>query len=133
MLNDEQKATLCTELLLKEKLSKKDALKALFTKTRGLDLNFASLDGDRTMANILSAILQPLVAGVIDKPGPLTNRRFILFSVLVILAGSAILLLVPNNKFVIFPVFALIYMIQFVYQPAMTALSQASGSWMISI
>ncbi len=55
VLNDEQKATLCTELLLKEKLSKKDALKALFTKTRGLDLNFASLDGDRTMANILSA------------------------------------------------------------------------------
>ena len=74
------------------------------------------------VANILSAILQPLVAGVIDKPGPLTNRRFILFSVLVILAGSAILLLVPNNKFVIFPVFALIYMIQFVYQPVMTAL-----------
>ena len=74
------------------------------------------------IANILSAILQPLVAGIIDKPGPLTNRRFILFSVLVILAGSVILLFVPNNKWVIFPVFALIYMIQFVYQPVMTAL-----------
>lgn len=74
------------------------------------------------IANILSAIFQPLVAGIIDKPGPLTNRRFILFSVLVILAGSVILLFVPNNKWVIFPVFALIYMIQFVYQPVMTAL-----------
>ena len=74
------------------------------------------------IANILSAILQPFVAGIIDKPGPLTNRRFILFSVLVILCGSAILLLVPENKWVIFPVFALIYMIQFVYQPVMTAL-----------
>ncbi|MBR5974934.1 MAG: MFS transporter [Clostridiales bacterium] len=74
------------------------------------------------VANILSAILQPFVAGIIDKPGPLTNRRFILFSVLVILAGSSILLLVPENKWVIFPVFALIYMIQFVYQPVMTAL-----------
>ena len=74
------------------------------------------------IANILSAILQPLVAGIIDKPGPLTNRRFILFSVLVILIGSVILLFVPNNKWVIFPVFALIYMIQFVYQPVMTAL-----------
>ena len=74
------------------------------------------------VANILSAIAQPLIAGVIDKPGPLTNRRFILFSVLVILAGSVILMFVPDNKFVIFPVFALIYMIQFAYQPVMTAL-----------
>lgn len=74
------------------------------------------------VANILSAVLQPFVAGIIDKPGPLTNRRFILFSVLVILLGSAVLLLVPGNKWVIFPVFALIYMIQFVYQPVMTAL-----------
>ena len=64
------------------------------------------------VANILSAVLQPFVAGIIDKPGPLTNRRFILFSVLVILLGSAVLLLVPGNKWVIFPVFALIYMNQ---------------------
>lgn len=55
VLNDEQKAALCTELLFKERLSKKEALKVLFTKTRGFDLNFASLEGDRTMAKILSA------------------------------------------------------------------------------
>ena len=74
------------------------------------------------LANILSAIAQPVIAGIIDKQGALTNRRFILISVLVILAGSVILLFTENNKFLIFPIFALIYMIQFAYQPVMTAL-----------
>ncbi|MCR5503452.1 MAG: MFS transporter [Lachnospiraceae bacterium] len=73
------------------------------------------------VANIISAVLQPLVAGVIDRPGFLTNRRFILFSVLVILAGALILMASPG-KAVIFIVYALIYMVQFVYQPVMTAL-----------
>ncbi len=74
------------------------------------------------VANILSAILQPVVADIIDKPGYLTNRRFIIIAVLVILAGSAVLLLIPGSKILIFVVYALIYMIQFVYQPVMTAL-----------
>ena len=74
------------------------------------------------LANILSAIAQPVIAGIIDKQGALTNRRFILIYVLVILAGSVILLFTENNKFLIFPIFALIYMIQFAYQPVMTAL-----------
>jgi len=74
------------------------------------------------VANIVSAIVQPVIAGIIDKQGALTNRRFILISVLVILLGSVILLFTTNNKLVIFPVFALIYMIQFAYQPVMTAL-----------
>lgn len=74
------------------------------------------------LANIVSAIAQPVIAGIIDKQGALTNRRFILFSVLVILAGSVILLFSENNKLLIFPIFALIYMIQFAYQPVMTAL-----------
>ncbi len=74
------------------------------------------------IANILSAIIQPVIAGVIDKQGALTNRRFILFSVVTILLGSVILLFSTDNKIVIFPVFALIYMIQFAYQPVMTAL-----------
>ncbi|MCR4788279.1 MAG: MFS transporter [Lachnospiraceae bacterium] len=74
------------------------------------------------VANIVSAIFQPIIAGVIDKPGFLTNRRFILISVLIIMAGSFILMMIPGNKFVIFPVYALIYMIQFAYQPVMTAL-----------
>ena len=74
------------------------------------------------IANILSAIIQPVIAGVIDKQGALTNRRFILISVITILLGSVILLFSTVNKIVIFPVFALIYMIQFAYQPVMTAL-----------
>ncbi|MBP5417931.1 MAG: MFS transporter [Clostridiales bacterium] len=74
------------------------------------------------IANILSAIVQPVIASIIDRQGQLTNRRFILISVMTILIGSVILLFSTNNKIVIFPVFALIYMIQFAYQPVMTAL-----------
>ena len=74
------------------------------------------------VANISSAICQPYIAGIIDKPGPLTNRRFILIAVLIIFAGSAVLMVVRENKAVIFVVYALIYMIQFAYQPVMTAL-----------
>lgn len=74
------------------------------------------------VANIISAIFQPFIAGLIDKPGPLTNRIFILISVLIILTGSVILIFAPPAKAVIFTVYALIYMIQFAYQPVMTAL-----------
>ncbi|MCR5830413.1 MAG: MFS transporter [Lachnospiraceae bacterium] len=74
------------------------------------------------VANILSAVFQPFIAGIIDKPGPLTNRRFIFISVAIIGIGSAALLLLPQNKVFVFIVFALIYMIQFAYQPVMTAL-----------
>jgi PPP family 3-phenylpropionic acid transporter len=75
------------------------------------------------VANITSAVLQPVVAGIIDRPGYLTNKRFILIAVLIIMIGALILLFVPGNKAVIFAVYAIIYMIQFVYQPVMTALS----------
>ncbi len=74
------------------------------------------------LANILSAVFQPLIAGVIDRPGPLTNRRFILISVAVIFAGSLSLWLLPCGKAAIFIIYAIIYMIQFAYQPVMTAL-----------
>ncbi len=73
-------------------------------------------------ANITSALFQPFVAGIIDKGGWLTNRRFILISCMTILTGSVLLLLISSNKPVIFIIFAMIYMIQFAYQPAMTAL-----------
>ncbi len=74
------------------------------------------------VANILSAVSQPFIAGIIDKPGPLTNRRFILISVLVIMFGSLALFFANGSKAVIFIVYVLIYMIQFAYQPVMTAL-----------
>ena len=83
------------------------------------------------VANIVSAIFQPVIAGVIDRRGFLTNRRFIMISVVVILLGSVVLLFVKDLKAVIFAVYALIYMIQFAYQPVMTALCfeyQKAGS-----
>jgi len=74
------------------------------------------------IANITSAVFQPVIAGIIDKPGFLTNKKFILISIAVIFVGCIILMCVPDKKAVIFPVYALIYMIQFAYQPVMTAL-----------
>ena len=50
------------------------------------------------VANITSALVQPLIAGIIDKPGPLTNRRFILISVMVILIGSVLLRFLSSYK-----------------------------------
>lgn len=75
------------------------------------------------VANIVSAVFQPLIAGVIDKPGLLTNRRFILISVLIIFAGSLLLLFFNESKAFIFVIYALIYMIQFSYQPVVLALN----------
>lgn len=83
------------------------------------------------VANIVSAVFQPLIAGVIDKKGKLTNRRFIMISVVIIFLGSIILLFVKDIKAIIFAIYALIYMIQFAYQPVMTALCfeyQKAGS-----
>ncbi|MCR5116788.1 MAG: MFS transporter, partial [Lachnospiraceae bacterium] len=74
------------------------------------------------VANITSAVFQPMIAGIIDKPGWLTNRRFILISVIVIMAGSVILRFANGGKALIFVIYAIIYMIQFAYQPVMTAL-----------
>ncbi|MCR4584789.1 MAG: MFS transporter [Lachnospiraceae bacterium] len=74
------------------------------------------------VANVTSAICQPYVAGIIDKPGWLSNRRFILISVFTILAGSLVLMAAAEIKAVVFVIYVLIYMIQFAYQPVMTAL-----------
>ena len=45
-----------------------------------------------------------------------------MIAVLTILTGSVILVFVQSNRAIIFVVYALIYMIQFAYQPVMTAL-----------
>ena len=75
------------------------------------------------LANILSAILQPFIAGIIDKPGPLTNRRYILISVAIIALCSLLLMILPSSKPVVFALYALLYTVQFVYQPVVTALN----------
>ena len=74
------------------------------------------------VANITSALCQPIIAGIIDKPGWLTNRRFIIIAVSIIMAGSGLLMVLHDNKVMVFIIYVLIYMIQFAYQPVMTAL-----------
>ncbi|MBO4681921.1 MAG: MFS transporter [Clostridiales bacterium] len=74
------------------------------------------------LANILSVIFQPLIAGLIDKQGKLTNRNVSMASTAILLAGSILLLLIKNGIAVIFIIFALIYTVQMVYQPILTAM-----------
>lgn len=74
------------------------------------------------VANILSAVSQPLVATIIDRPGSLTNRRAIIISSAIILTGSLLLMFVDNYPVLIFILYTIIYMVNFVYQPVITAL-----------
>ena len=74
------------------------------------------------LANILSVIFQPFVAGLIDKQGRLTNRNVSMVSTAILLAGSILLLIIKNGIVAIFIIFTLIYMVQMVYQPIITAM-----------
>ena len=74
------------------------------------------------VANVLSAVIQPMIAGIIDKPGWLTNRRFILTAMSGMLIGALLLMIVPDNKAATFIIYVIIYMLQFAYQPVMTAI-----------
>ncbi len=74
------------------------------------------------LANILSVVFQPIAAGLIDKQGKLTNRNVSMASTAILLAGSVLLLLIRNGIVAIFIIFALIYTVQMVYQPILTAM-----------
>ncbi len=74
------------------------------------------------LANVISAVIQPVIAGIIDRGGWLSNRRFILISVLTIMAGSLLLMIRGLGMAAVFIIYVIIYMIQFAYQPVMTAL-----------
>ncbi len=63
-LSIEEKELLFKELSLKDKLSKAEALKFLYKTTKGFDLNYKELDGNRTMVRLLDAYRQ-----VIDMSG----------------------------------------------------------------
>ncbi len=54
-LNQEEKEILFTELNLREKLSKTDALKLLYKKGKGFDLNHEEIDGNKTNATLFKA------------------------------------------------------------------------------
>ena len=75
------------------------------------------------IANIMSVICQPLVAGLIDKPGPLTNRNVSMGATILMIIGSLVLYFLDNAYVVIFIVYALVYMIQMVYQPLIIAMN----------
>lgn len=75
------------------------------------------------IANVVSVIVQPVIAGLIDKPGPLTNRNVSIVSASLMIAGSAVLLFVKSGFLVIFITFAFIYMIQMAYQPLIIAMN----------
>ena len=53
-LNEEQKIILSRELMYKEKLTKNEILKLLFVKSKGIDMNFATLEGNKTMAAMIN-------------------------------------------------------------------------------
>lgn len=74
------------------------------------------------LANILSVLFQPLIAGLIDKQGKLTNRNVSMASTALLLIGSVLLLIIRSGVVIIFIIFALIYMVQMVYQPIITAM-----------
>ena len=75
------------------------------------------------LSNVVSAILQPLVAAIIDKQGFFTNRNVMMICAALIAAGSLLLLFADSVKAVVFIVFSFIYMVQFTYMPVMTALN----------
>jgi len=75
------------------------------------------------VANVTSALLQPVVAAVIDRQGFFTNRNVMMISAALIAAGSVLLLAADTVRTVVFIVFALMYMVQFTYMPIMTALN----------
>ena len=54
-LDDEEKSVIAKELMFKDKLKDRDILKLLFKTTKGLNVNFKEVDGNRTMATLMKA------------------------------------------------------------------------------
>lgn len=96
------------------------AYAAVFLADKGFSSTWIGIT--LALANILSVILQPLIAGIIDKQGKLTNRNTAMMSTLFLIAGAVILLAFKTNFILIFIVFALMYMVQMVYQPVLIAM-----------
>lgn len=74
-------------------------------------------------ANIFSVLIQPVIAGLIDKPGKLTNRRTAVLCTAAVLILSLALAYVRQGKAAVFIIFMLIYMIQMAYQPIIIAMN----------
>lgn len=75
------------------------------------------------LANILSVIGQPFVAGIVDRYKKVTNRKVLILGAFVMLLGSLGLVLVKDFKPVIFFCYVLIYTVQFISMSILIALS----------
>ncbi|MCQ2518909.1 MAG: MFS transporter [Lachnospiraceae bacterium] len=75
------------------------------------------------IANVLSVVVQPVIAGIIDKPGPITNRNVSMVCTCLMLAGSLILYIGQGNFWLVGIVYALLYMTQMAYQPLIIAMN----------
>lgn len=74
------------------------------------------------IANITSVLIQPVIAGIIDKAGKVTNRNTIM-GTLVIMALMALMMAFVNTSVIIFLSFAMCYMLQMMVQPIIIALN----------
>ena len=54
------------------------------------------------VANVLSVLIQPVIAGVIDKKGKLTNRNVSIFSTVSMMILSVLLFVIRTDKMAIF-------------------------------
>lgn len=54
-LDEEEREILASNLYYKAKMSKAEVIKALFVSSKDIELNFKEVEGDRTMARLLSA------------------------------------------------------------------------------
>ncbi|PJB54724.1 MAG: type II CRISPR RNA-guided endonuclease Cas9, partial [Bacteroidetes bacterium CG_4_9_14_3_um_filter_41_19] len=67
LLMQEEKELLFTELSIKNKVSKSDALKLLFENHKDLDLNFKEIEGNRTQAALFEAYFKIIEQSGHDK------------------------------------------------------------------
>lgn len=75
------------------------------------------------LANILSVIGQPVVAGIIDRSEKITNRRVLIASAIIMLLCSVGLLSLTFSKAVIFALYVLVYTVQFISMSVLIAIS----------
>ncbi|MBR6307578.1 MAG: MFS transporter [Lachnospiraceae bacterium] len=75
------------------------------------------------LANILSVIGQPIVAGIVDRSSLVTNRRVLMAAAAIMLFGSLALCFISAPKPVIFALFVLIYTVQFIAMSILIAIS----------
>lgn len=74
------------------------------------------------LANIFSVLLQPLAAGWIDKYERITNRKVSIVCAIGCVI-SCVLLYFIQNMAAIFVIYAILYMLQMIYQPLIQAMN----------